>query len=148
MYTVAPFTVLMGRSFNALIWIGLLLTWTWYSVFPSLAVPAGRIRFCRFSAFDTSIGESCLAYNSSRLRSTMTARCFPPKGYETEAPCTVPSGVRMKLFPRSKISCSRSVLLERPNCRMGTLEASYLRMLAGNIPGGIWRSAVCMVAVI
>ena len=57
------------------------------------------------------------------------------------APCTVPSGVRMKLLPRSKISCSRSVLLERPSCRMGTLAASYFRTLAGNIPGGIWRSA-------
>ena len=30
---------------------------------------------------------------------------------------------------------------------MGTLAASYFSTLAGNIPGGIWRSAACMVAV-
>ena len=32
-----------------------------YSALASLAVPAGRIRFCRVSAFEMSIGESCLA---------------------------------------------------------------------------------------
>ena len=47
----------------------------------------------------------------------------------------MPSGVRMKLLPRSKISCSRRVLLERPSCRMGTLAASYLRTLAGKHAG-------------
>ena len=30
---------------------------------------------------------------------------------------------------------------------MGTLDASYLRTLAGNMPVGMLRSAVCMVAV-
>ena len=52
----------------------------------------------------------------------------------------------MKLLPRSKISCSRSVLLVRPSWRMGTLAASYFRMFAGNMPGGIWRSDVFIVA--
>ena len=31
---------------------------------------------------------------------------------------------------------------------MGTLAASYFRILAGNIPGGICRSEVCIVAVV
>jgi len=53
----------------------------------------------------------------------------------------------MKLFAISKISCSRSVLLASPNWRMGTLAASYFRMFAGNMPGGIWRSDVFIVAV-
>ena len=50
------------------------------SVAANFAVPAGRIRFCRFSAFETSIGESRFAYSSSRFRSTMIWRFFPPKG--------------------------------------------------------------------
>ena len=41
MYTVAPLTVLMGRLFRSSRAMGLLLTRTWYSVFASLAVPAG-----------------------------------------------------------------------------------------------------------
>src|SRR5207253_4227527 len=100
------------------------------------AVPAGRIRFCRVNAFDTSIGESCFAYSSSRFKSTITDRFLPPNGYDTDAPCTVPSCVRMKFWPQSNISCSRKDLLERPSCRTGTVAASYLKMLAGNIPGG------------
>ena len=35
----------------------------------------------------------------------------------------VASGTLMKFWPQSKISCSRNVLLERPSCRMGTLDA-------------------------
>ena len=87
---------------------------TGYSVPANFAVPAGTIRFCRFSAFETSIGDRRFAYSSSRSRSTMTWRFLPPNGYDTVAPCTVASGVRMKLFARSKISCSWSVWLLRP----------------------------------
>ena len=43
----APLTVRIGRLFNSSRMPGLLLTRTWYSVLASLAVPAGRIRFCR-----------------------------------------------------------------------------------------------------
>ena len=43
----------------------------------------------------------------------------------------------MKFWPRSKSCCSLSVLLSRPNCRIGTLDASYFRMLGGKIPGGM-----------
>ena len=45
----------------------------------------------------------------------------------------------MKFCPQSKISCSRIVLLERPSCRTGTVAASNLRILPGNIPGGMLR---------
>jgi len=74
------------------------------------------------------MGESCLAYISSEFKSTMTAAAFS-EGIRTEAPWTVPSCVRMKLLPKSKISCSRRVLLTKPSCRMGTLAASYFRIL-------------------
>src|SRR5262245_27458031 len=70
----------------------------------------------------------------------MTWRFLPPKGYDTVAPCTVASGVRMKLVARSKISCSWSVVLLNPSCRIGTLAASYLRTWGGNVPGGMLRT--------
>ena len=59
----------------------------------------------------------------------------------------VANWVRMKFWPRSKSSCSLSVLLERPSCRMGTVEASYLMMLGGEVPGGKMRSMLCERAV-
>ena len=46
----------------------------------------------------------------------------------------------MKLFPRSKISCSVRVVLLNPSCRIGTLAASYLRTWGGNVPGGMLRT--------
>ena len=54
---------------------------------------------------------------------------------------------RMKLFPRSKMSCSRRVLLARPSCRTGTLAASYFKTKPGNMPGGMLRTAevICEV---
>ena len=113
---------------------------TGYSVPANFAVPAGTMRFCRFSAFETSIGDRRLAYSSLRSRSTMTWRFLPPNGYDTVAPCTVASGVRMKLFARSKISCSWSVVLLRPSWRIGTLAASYFRTCGGKVPGGMLRT--------
>src|ERR1035438_10779027 len=53
----------------------------------------------------------------------------------------------MKFEPRSNRSCSLSVLLSSPSCRMGTLEASYLMMLGGVVPGGKMRSSVCAMDV-
>ena len=46
----------------------------------------------------------------------------------------MPSGVRMKLLPMSKISCSRRVLLERPSCRMGTLRRVVLQDIGRKHP--------------
>ena len=137
---VAPFTVLIGRLLNAPMLGRLLFRRTGYSVPANFAVPAGTIRFCRFREFDTSIGDRRFAYSSSRFRSTMIWRFLPPNGYDTVAPCTVASGVRMKLFPRSKISCSVSVWLLNPSWRIGTLAASYFRTCGGNVPGGMLRT--------
>ena len=80
MEMVAPLTVFIGRSLKSSMIDGLLFNRTGYSVPPNFAVPAGRMRFSRLSAFDTSIGDSCLAYNSSRFKSTMIWRFFPPNG--------------------------------------------------------------------
>ena len=60
----------------------------------------------------------------------------------------VASWVRMKFCPMSNSSCSLRVSLCRPSWRIGTLEASYLRMLGGKVPGGMGRSMVCEMAVI
>ncbi len=53
----------------------------------------------------------------------------------------------MKFEPRSNRSCSLSVLLSSPSCRMGTLEASYLMILGGVVPGGKILSSVCAMDV-
>ena len=60
-YTVAPFTVLMGRSLRADTTSGLLFTRTRYSRSPTFTVPAGTIKFCRLNAVETSVAESRLA---------------------------------------------------------------------------------------
>ena len=82
-WTYAGVRVLDGKRQHA--WLDpageeLLFSRTGYSTSANFAVPAGRIRFWRFSAFETSIGESCFAYSSSRFRSTMIWRFFPPNG--------------------------------------------------------------------
>ena len=53
----------------------------------------------------------------------------------------------MKLLPEIEDLLLAQSLAGKPSCRMGTLAASYFRTLAGNIPGGILRSAICIVAV-
>src|SRR6478609_7555097 len=63
MYTVAPLTVLIGRLLKSSMAATLLFKRTGYSALANFAVPAGRIRFWRFNAFETSIGESRFAYN-------------------------------------------------------------------------------------
>ena len=60
----------------------------------------------------------------------------------------VANWVRMKFCPMSNNSCSLMVLLSSPNWRMGTLEASYLMMLGGSVPGGNARRSVWDTAVI
>ena len=52
MYTIAPFTWWMGRSFSPSMVVGALLVSSWYSNWPILMVPEGRIRFCAPMAFD------------------------------------------------------------------------------------------------
>ena len=47
----------------------------------------------------------------------------------------VASWVRMKFWPMSNSSCSLMVSLCRPSWMIGTLEASYLMMLGGRVPG-------------
>jgi hypothetical protein len=49
--------------------------------------------------------------------------CRQGQGKGREAPCTVDSAVRMMLLPRSKISASDSLSLERASWMIGTLEA-------------------------
>ena len=78
----------------------------------------------------------------------MMARGLPPYGSGSDAPCTVESRVRMKFCPRSYSCSSGSVLLLMLNCRIGTLDASYLTMLGGKIPGGRFFKTVCETAVI
>ena len=53
----------------------------------------------------------------------MTWRCFPPKGYGTEAPGTVTNWVRRKFNAMSLSWGSVRFFPERPSCRMGTVEA-------------------------
>jgi hypothetical protein len=78
----------------------------------------------------------------------MTWRLRPPNGSGTLAPRIVASWVRMKFCPMSNSSCSLRLLDSRPSCRIGTLEASYLIMLGGVIPGGSGRRIACETAVI
>ena len=60
----------------------------------------------------------------------------------------VASWVRMKFWPMSNSSCSLITGLSSPSCRMGTLDASYFKMLGGVVPGGKIFSRVCEMAVI
>ena len=53
----------------------------------------------------------------------------------------------MKFCPMSNSSCSLIAGLSRLSWRIGTLEASYLMMLGGVVPGGNGRSSVCAMAV-
>ncbi|MNR34853.1 hypothetical protein D3C85_1526580 [compost metagenome] len=96
---------------------------TRYSSAPILAVPPGRTRFWALIALTTSRGDRPRACNAGTCRSTVTCRTLPPYGRGMEAPCTVASWVRMKLFPRSYSSCSGSVSLPSASRRMGTVEA-------------------------
>ena len=99
---------------------------------PILTVPAGRIRFCRVERVRDVDGRKLLGVQLVRIQIHHDlALLAAVRDRKRMRPARLPSGVRMKLLPRSKISCSRSVLLSRPSCRMGTLEASYFRMFGG-----------------
>src|ERR1700740_1941056 len=94
---VAPLTVLIGRVSKSLMAGGLALIPTWYSNWPILAVPDGKIRFCAFTALMTSAGgnpRACLAWE---FRFPSTYRSLPPYGDGTTAPGTVISCGRTKL---------------------------------------------------
>ncbi len=91
--------VLTGRSFSSAIVFGLPFISTLYSSVPSFAVPVGRIRFCAFTVFTMSIGDSPFDCSAVESISTETTRDFPPYGNGIEAPGTVEICVRMKLFP-------------------------------------------------
>lgn len=58
----------------------------------------------------------------------------------------------MKLLPRSYSCCSASVSLDSPSCRIGTVDALYVMMFGGSVPGGRMRRidaallAACAIA--
>ena len=144
---VAPFTTLTGSCPNSDTRSGLLFIRNWYSRVPIFAVPLGRVRFWESRALLTSAGVRPCAWSACRSKSTLISLDFPPEGSGMEAPCTVASGIRTKLRPRSKRVSSGSVLLERASCRMGTEEALKRITRGGVVPGGIERSAVWQEAV-
>ena len=51
---------------------------TVYSVAPNVALPDGRIRFCRFGALTTSAGARPRACSAAMSRSTEMSRFLPP----------------------------------------------------------------------
>src|SRR5882672_3500231 len=55
---------------------------------------------------------------------------------------------RRMLMAASNIDCSGSVGLDRPICTTGMLEAEYLMISGGVIPGGSWRICVCSIATV
>jgi len=61
-------------------------------------------------------------------------------------PGMVTSCGRRVLTAASNTVCSGNVGLDRPICTTGMLEAEYLMMSGGVIPGGSWRSCVCSIA--
>ncbi len=134
-----PPIVFTGRSFSAATVCVLPFICTLYSCVPIFAVPPGRIRFCALIAFTTSIGASPFACSARVSRSTTIWRILPPNGSGTAAPWTVASCVRMKLLPRSYSCCSASVSLDSPSCRIGTVDALYVMMFGGSVPGGRMR---------
>ena len=75
---VAPFTRLIGRSFNSSSNRGLVFSSTSNSVTPILAVPLGKTRFCALTALTTSWGERFFALSDGKSRSTQTNRVLPP----------------------------------------------------------------------
>ena len=80
--------------------------------------------------------------------STMICRTLPPYGSGMDAPFTLASRGRMNEMPRSYRSASLRPSPLSASCTMGTLLASYLRMLGGKVPGGSTRRMVCTTAVI
>ncbi len=99
-------------------------------------MPDGVITFCALTAFTMSVGDRPCACSRGMSRSTCTWRILPPYGYGVAAPCTVASWVRMKFCPRSNSTCSGSVLLLRPSCTIGVVEAVYVMTSGGVVPGG------------
>ena len=119
---------------------------TVYSVAPNLAVPDGRIRFCRLTALTTSAGARPRACSACMSRSTEISRFLPPYGNGIATPGIVISCGRRMLIAASNTVCSGSVGLDRPSWTTGMLEAEYLMISGGVMPGGSWRSCVCSIA--
>ena len=113
----------------------LLFNRTGYSVPANFAVPAGTIRFWRFSGVRNVNRRQPLRVQLVEVQVHHDLAVLARRtDSDTVAPCTVASGVRMKLFPRSKISCSLSVWLLNPSCRIGTLAASSFEDLRRKRP--------------
>ena len=145
---MVPLLVFTGRSFSPAIASGEPFMRTVYSVSPNLAVPDGRIRFCRLTALTTSAGERPRACSACMSRSTEIRRFLPPYGNGMAMPGIVMSCGRSTLMALSKTVCSGSVALARPSCTTGMLDAEYLMTSGGVMPGGSWRSCVCSIAAI
>ena len=119
---------------------------TVYSVAPNLAVPEGRIRFCRLTALTTSAGDRPRACSACMSRSTEISRFLPPYGNGMATPGIVTSCGRSVLTAASNTVCSGRVGLDRPSWITGMLDAEYLITSGGVIPGGSWRSCACSIA--
>jgi hypothetical protein len=102
---------------------GALLSCSVYSRLPTFCVPIGTMRFCAASAAATSCADSPRACIAATSRSICTWRCLPPYGKGIAAPCTVTSGGRTVLTPRSNSACSDSPLPDSASCRIGTVDA-------------------------
>ena len=75
---MAPFCTRTGKALRPSTSFGLEFICTMYSMLPTFAVPAGMMRFCAATAFDTSVAERCLANIAAGSRSTMTFGLWPP----------------------------------------------------------------------
>ncbi len=53
---------------------------------------------------------------------------------------------RSRLIAASNSVCSGSVGLDSPSCTTGMLDAEYLMISGGVMPGGSWRTCVCSTA--
>ncbi len=141
--SVAPLRVLTGIALSWAMVPGVPLSATAYSEASIFCVPAGRIRFCALTALTMSVGVRPCASSFCVSRSTVICRLLPPYGNGTAMPGTVISLGRRKFSAASLSSCSDSVLLDSPSCRIGMLEAEYLITSGGVMPGGSWRSCAC-----
>ena len=143
---MVPPVVRTGSSPSPVIASGELFIFTLYSVSPNFAVPAGRMRFWALTAFTTSAGASPRACSAGMSRSTDTTRILPPYGNGIAAPGMVTSCGRSWVTAASNTACSGSVGLDSASCTTGILEAEYLMISGGVMPGGSWRTCGCTAA--
>src|ERR1700712_637745 len=148
MLVVTPPAVRTGRSLRAAMVSVEPLRGTVYSVEPNLAVPEGRIRFCRLMALTTSDGERPRACSARVSRSTEITGLLPPYGNGIAAPGIVISWGRRMLTAASNIDCSGSVGLDSASWITGMLEAEYLMISGGVMPGGSCFSCACSIETV